>query len=274
MVGAFPFKLENLESWTIKRTDGTVTKFTLTTVKVPKGASQRDITEAESNATSWFAKPMSLSTYCNHIPKTPTFYIGAKERAERTGLSSPLGLYVGSISSKNVKDDFDFIIDGGGVIATYDLSDNILEGDEQLVEMLREHTTFTPAVRVLKVDWLDRKAPRLAPSFWTALNEQVHGDVMTCCQGGHGRSGTAFACLLLCNAPDYDALDAIIHLRAVHCARAIESAEQHDYINTVAEFLGRQGNARELGEVHDYKAAFRAMTKPTALMTKQQLEWA
>ena len=265
--GTFPFKLDDLVSWTVRRTDGAVTKFSLTTIEVSKAS---EPTKSVGAAVSSGAKVgWGLASYCSHVPKTPVFCVDAVDRATKT----PLALYVGSVSSKSVKDTFDFIVDCGNVLTAWDLPDRTLEGDGELVKALSPHITSVPSVRVLKVDWFDRMAPKLDPAFWPALNAQLHGDVMTCCQGGHGRSGTSFVCLLLCNAPDYDALDAIIHLRAVHCARAIESQVQHEYINEVAKHLGRKANAMELGEVHDYKGAFMAMTKPTAIATKKMLGW-
>lgn len=269
-VSTFPFKLDDLVSWTVRRTDGAVTKFSLTTIEVSKAS---EPTKSVGSAVSSGTKAgWGLASYCSHVPKAkdlPVFYLDAADRTTKT----PLALYVGSVGSKAVKDSFDFVVDCGNVLTTWDLPDRTLEGDGELVKALSSHIVDVPSVRVLKVDWFDRAAPTLDPAFWPALNTHLHGDVMTCCQGGHGRSGTSFVCLLLCNAPDYDALDAIIHLRAVHCARAIESQVQHEYINAVAEHLGRKANAKELGDVHDYKGAFMAMTKPTAMATKKMLGW-
>lgn len=269
VAGAFPFKLEDLQSWTVRRTDGSVVKFTLTTIDVREKAEESKTAET-SHVSGAVSRVTHLSGYCSHIPKDPVFWIDAKDRP---GVQAPLGLYVGSISSKSVKNQFDFVVDCGNVISTWEMNDRVLEGDDALVALLAPHATATLDTRLLKIDWLDRQAPQLAPAFWPALNKELYGDVMTCCQGGHGRSGTSFVCLLLCNAPDYDALDAIIHLRAVHCPRAIESQVQHEYINAVATYLGRKANAKELGEVHDYKGAFLAMTKPTAVATRKMLGW-
>ena len=269
-MGAFPFKLEDLESWTVRRTDGTVTKFMLTTVQITGDKQQARTDVYNQSTTSQYPKHDHLSKFCHHVPQTAVFEISAEDRP---GVKAPLGLYVGSISSKSVKDQFDFVLDCGNVISSWEMQDKILEGDKELQASLEQHVSTVPGTRVLKVDWFDRRAPNLAPSFWPAFNALVHGDVLTCCQGGHGRSGTSFVCLLMCNAPDYDALDAIVHLRAVHCPRAIESAEQHQYIDEVATFLGRKANAAEVSKIHDYKAAFTAIMKPTAVMTRKALGW-
>ena len=262
--GAFPFKIEDLVSWTVRRTDGSVTQFSLTTVEVSKST-----TEASHAASYSHIKKESLSAYCCHVPKDPSFDIAADVRP---GVAAPLSLYVGGISSKQVKDQFDFIVDGGDIFNAWDVGSKILEGDAELVSLLDKHVVQSSGPRILKIDWTDRQAPALEPAFWPQLNEQLYGDVLVCCQGGHGRSGTSFVCLLLCNAPDYDALDAIIHLRAIHCPRAIESVVQHEYINRVAEYLGRKPNAFELADVHDYKTAFDKISKPTAELTRKALK--
>lgn len=253
----FPFKLEDLISWTVRRTDGTVTRFMLT-------EANREAHKSVDATQSWLGGKVetSLGRYCQHVPKKPIFE------------TDDLRLYVGDCGgAQATKDDFDFIIDGGDVFVNKPKPSPILEGDAELCALLSEYTIEAPQTRILQIDWFDRRAPEALPEFWTELNKLIRGDVMTCCQGGHGRSGTAFVCILLNRAPDYDALDAIIHLRAVHCPRAIESVEQHSYINDVAKFLGRDETAHLAGKVTDYKATFLASQKPTAIATRKILGW-
>jgi hypothetical protein len=66
-------------------------------------------------------------------------------------------------------------------------------------------------------------------------------------------------------------LDAIIHLRALHCPRAIESTFQHEYLNEVGDWLGRETNAKASEEIKSYRAAFKASKLPTAMRFKDQL---
>ena len=276
----FPFKLEDLESWTVRRTDGTVAKFILTEAVREESRQKRKGVEiypsgiVEKAVDTYKRVTGHLSSYCNHVPKNPIFEIDASERGEGA-LATPLRLYVGDVyGAKLEKDNFDFVIDGGDVISLYaSKSTKILDGDPELVSLMRPYTVEIPGVRVLKIDWWDRKAPDVIPEFWVELNNHLYGDVMTCCQGGHGRSGTSAVCLMLVNSPDYSALDAIIHLRAVHCPRAIESEVQHGYIDNVATFLGREADAGKAKEINDYRAAFLASSKPTALRTKKILGW-
>jgi hypothetical protein len=90
----------------------------------------------------------------------------------------------------------------------------------------------------------DFHAPRLGPGFWFQLVAECHrlaiNEITPCCDGGHGRTGTVLACLLI--ALSYNAgirlsaKKAIEEVRARHCTHAIESAEQREYIDKVAKF--------------------------------------
>ena len=275
----FPFKLEDLVSWTIRRTDGSVSRFTLAdsaretlaTRKTTMGGGPVGGPVRQETSYADRTQP-NLKQFCDHTPKDP---IAEFDDSGEGARFAPLRLYVGDAFGANrTKNSFDFVIDGGDVISLYgSKSSSLLEGDDELVLALRNYTTLVPNTRVLKVSWKDREAPEVIPEFWVELNKILYGDVMTCCQGGHGRSGTAFVCLLMVNAPDYSAKDAITHLRAVHCPRAIESVVQHDYINTVAKFLGRAENAHEVKAIKDYKAAFTASVQPTAVRARKVLGW-
>ena len=274
----FPFALDDLISWTVKRTDGTVAKFTLTEavreeIKKNRVAGKDPRLEVVTSIDRRSAS--HLSEFCSHTPKTPVAEFDEGDRPE--GSAGPLRLYCGDFKgARDTVDNFDFVIDGGDVISLYGRSSSynkLLEGDPDLIQALRGFTCALPKSRVLQIDWPDRKAPDLIPEFWTRLNSLLSGDVMTCCQGGHGRTGTSFCSLLLNNAPDYDAADALTHLRAVHCPRAVESLIQHDYIDNVAVFLGREGNTKKAREIRDYKKAFLASDRPTAVRTRKILGW-
>ena len=277
----FPFRLEDLLSWTVRRTDGSVAVFQLaeTTREAARvsGAVASNLTDpywnprmTDKETTSIVAKVVQkLSPWCSHTPNVerPVAVFPNREGGE-------LCLFVGDQLGAGAKvNTFDFVIDGGNVISDYLASSvgEILSGDRDLVDALRPFILQAGQSRILKVMWTDREAPDVDPEFWVELNKHLVGDVMTCCQGGHGRSGTALVCLLLVNALDYDAKDAIVHLRANHCPRAIESAVQHAYIDDVARFLGREPNAIEVKGITDYKAAFAKSEKPTAVKFREFL---
>jgi hypothetical protein len=212
-----------------------------------------------------------VSGYCSHKPD-----VSGPPEAQFDRNGSPLRLWVASMGgAKQVRDNFDYVLDCGDIWNDWELKHGgLLSGPPSMLEKLGGFVESGKRATVLKVDWYDRRAPRVAPGFWPELNKLVSGDMFTACVGGHGRSGTSFVCLLLVNAPDYDAWDAIVHLRAVHCPRAIESQEQHEYIDKVAAYLGRKTGAKAaIHDVTDYKEAFKASTKPTAIRTRQYLGW-
>lgn len=270
----FPFKIDDLKAWIVHRKDGTVTRFVMVTAPTSSGTSSStgttDLARLPGTSTTSTVASRVTSGYgsfCKHKP-SPTNKVASFDRD-----GEELAFWVGSINgAKETTHPLDFIIDCADIFNIWSHSD-LLAGDAKLMELLAPFTDEGESARLLKIDWDDRMAPKVHPEFWTKLNTELHGNVMTCCVGGHGRSGTSFVCLLLNNAPDYDALDAIIHLRAVHCPRAIESLVQHQYIDRVAEFLGRMQNASKASQITDYKAAFMASTRPTAIATRKKLGW-
>lgn len=258
----FPFTLADLAFWVIKRKDGTTAKFVIGETKGGSSSvasTAANYTGGGTHLPEIATKSTSLSEYCHHTPTTPSFVGG------------DVALYVAdSWGIRSMKNEFDIVIDCGDVFKVGEQT-GILAGDRELTDALSSFSTRAKPTRFFQIDWDDRRAPDLEPEFWTRLSKLIRGDVAMNCQGGHGRSGTSFVCLLLNYAPEYTALDAITHLRAVHCPRAIESKLQHDYINTVAKYLGREANALEAEKVKDFKAAFQASKKKTALATKKML---
>lgn len=268
----FPFKLEDLKSWIVHRKDGTVTRFTLVQSTVQKGDTvQRQTTHYQSDTSAQTSARVTsgYGSFCTHKPGDTPSAVFVKPNGDE------IRLQVASVAgARATKNAFDVVVDCGDIFEPWQFrSGGLLAGDDELVKTLGQYCTTASGAKLLKIDWEDRAAPKVEPEFWVKLNEQIKGDVMTACIGGHGRSGSSFVCLTLVNAPDYDALDAIVHLRAVHCPRAIESVVQHEYIDKVAEYLGRKANAKEAHAIHDYKAVFKASTKPTAVATRKRLGW-
>jgi len=50
----------------------------------------------------------------------------------------------------------------------------------------------------------------------------------------------------------------------VHCPRAIEGVDQHQYINDFGKFLGREPDIERVKGVKDFKAEFLKFTLPSA----------
>ncbi len=174
-------------------------------------------------------------------------------------------------------DNFDLVIDGGYVVP-----DNYvprkpvqaLAGDANWVKYMEKFVVAqgTPThAKIIQINWADRQAPPLYPEFFLEIVKQFKkGKILTLCQGGHGRSGTALTSLMMALS-EYSPLDAITHLRAVHCPRAIESKIQHQYLNWVGNVLGREENALEADTVGNFKDRFMTLTAPCAKKYQDRL---
>ena len=101
-------------------------------------------------------------------------------------------------------------------------------------ELLR---TFGIVPNVLKLDWIDRSAPPVGWEFWRALRNmfQPKWNVVACCIGGHGRTGTCLAALLI--EDGMSAKDAIEQVRTVHCKDAVESQVQEWYLSWLSDVM-------------------------------------
>src|SRR5262245_3012735 len=271
----FQFGLEDLLYWVIVHKDGTVVKFLYqdpSDVVKAKGSGQpRSVVHYPSRSST----SVSLSDYCRHTPNLtkPTF----------ESVDGGLALYIADAEGIRTKqEDFDVIIDCGDVLTPWTPSwgsKATLGGDfPGIIDLLKFTSDKNPApvnphiYKLLQIKWWDRQAPPVGPEFWVKLYEQLEGDIGINCQGGHGRSGTALCSLMMVASPDYTPLDAIIHLRAVHCPRAIEGLAQHDYLDEVGKFLGREANIGGITEITSFKEAFEKSTKPTAIRTRQLIK--
>jgi Protein-tyrosine phosphatase len=83
------------------------------------------------------------------------------------------------------------------------------------------------------VDWPDFGVPAdaeaVAGALKTVLERARSGqDVEVGCLGGHGRTGTALACLAV--LAGYPASDAVAWVRSSYCAKAVETPEQEAFV--------------------------------------------
>lgn len=256
----FPFGIEDISAWIIRRKDGTVVRYSM----VDQAKLTTFKSESVTRTVTHYPKQSGFSEWCNHTPDPKNLPIFSNGK---------INLFIADASGARKNAHlFDVAIDGGGVLTVpgeYDLP--LTYGDPKLVGALGRHV-YSPgkavhdpaSTKVLKIRWNDRAAPPVYPSFWPALLKELEKlqskmerplDVLTICQGGHGRSGSALVALMMCMT-DYTPLDALTHIRALHCARAIESKEQHVYLNLVAKELGREENALEAEKVTSFKERF------------------
>ncbi len=120
----------------------------------------------------------------------------------------------------------------------------------------------TPRVHIA---WPDGGVPPLVPSFWRALLDSVQGSVVVCCIGAHGRTGTALAALYLAQHASFDGEpielgEVVATVRKLHCEQAVETHDQVDYLEKVADFYGATHGERIEPSYH-----YRAPAKPAPL---------
>ena len=256
----FPFKLEDLKYWVIRREDGTITKFNIVGKADNKPIiAQPGVTHPYGSGTTtpvkvdddW--KNFGYHKFCNHSPR-PSLDPIMEEGDVRLYVADAIGLRTNFRL-------FDFVLDCGDVLSNtiiHDWKAATLVGDPYMVEKFRGFSKFVEPI-ILQVDWYDRQAPPLDFGFFPDYAGEVKGNVVTACQGGHGRSGSSAVMIMMSLIPDYTPYDAICHLRALHCPRAIESKEQHAYIGEFGAFLGRENNVDKVAEVKNFKTAFLAL---------------
>lgn len=255
---AFPFEKSDIKYWVIKRKDGVIAKYILTE---PVKTLPATTTGWNPPATSYYT---SFRDFCTHEPNPGKDLPIVDEAGKRIFIADCQGL-------RKVKYMYDFVLDNGDVLTPGVNFKPTLVGEDFLISQLRQYVTVKdPAL--LKVDWPDRQDPPLHFEFWPAFTDMVTGDIVTACQGGHGRSGTSLVCMMMCLIPDYTPYAAICHLRALHCARAIESKVQHEYIGKFGEFLGRGDDVSKVEEVKDFKEAFLALDLAGAKKYQEQLK--
>jgi hypothetical protein len=98
---------------------------------------------------------------------------------------------------------------------------------------LSKHVS-SPAV--LRIQNPDMGIPPVGFTFWQELyNLLPRGRTVCCCVGGHGRTGTALAALILAGDNTRTAQDAIDIVRKDHCENAIESDLQETYLQMLAD---------------------------------------
>lgn len=267
MADSFPFQLEDIQHWIIKKKDGTTVKYSLVTSADVAKQSKATSKPAIKQANYYTTYPKSgYSAWCKHAPNPL--------KDEAIFSNGKISIWVGdNPGAREHTNDFDVVIDGGGVIDIgYTEGVPDIYGDRGFATLLSKYTYWdilqrekqakaVDGARVIKLHWMDRAAPPVTPEFWVALYAELTKiqkglkrplRIMTVCQGGHGRSGSA-AVILMMLMTDYTPLDALTHIRAIHCARAIESKVQHEYLNRVAKHLDRAENALEAEHVKSYK---------------------
>lgn len=116
----------------------------------------------------------------------------------------------------------------------------------------------------IMLDWPDQDKPIINPMFWKDLVKQLEDNrqkMLIFCIGGHGRTGTSIACLLV--ALGWTALEAKEWVWKNYCKEAIETKVQEDYIDEVEKALNNSNKPRKrVKKVKELKASPENEQKP------------
>lgn len=146
----------------------------------------------------------------------------------------------------------DVILPGGNT-AFYPLNKYIVGGWTPPAEALAGK--IPP--NIVRFNWRDGEAPRMTHEFWEELWPLLPGttkkpaDICVCCMGGHGRTGTTLAALMMASdAPEiWSPKVAILTVRSKHCEQAVETNRQLVYLNALAKEWGLPEDAMEAQRV-------------------------
>lgn len=136
--------------------------------------------------------------------------------------------------------NWDLIIDLASNLPYYNPVGCVKERSSERFSVLRKHLYGPPKVasEVLSLDWPDGGVIPAPLDFWLKLWELLPEKTVMMCVGGHGRTGTCLAALMIANGVTYYA--AFDHVRANHCDRAIETVTQTRYLHGLyVEYLKR-----------------------------------
>lgn len=101
----------------------------------------------------------------------------------------------------------------------------------------------------ISIDWKDYHAPPVGAGFWLALHMEAkrlgYKKVLVYCYGGHGRTGTALAGILI-ECAHYDDKHAIDFVREKMCKKCVESKEQEDYLAEISAVVKATDLANEV----------------------------
>jgi hypothetical protein len=199
------------------------------TKKAPSGyktcndhAKFEPVSTAKSGAVSfnngWTSKPACDNGAQGHD--------GTKPVATVSGGRTLYGAKGSNLTAKTM-DHLDLIIDCAGVVS---------EAGKFVKSAPAKYRRLNRGLMpdIIRLDWPDMSAPvHVGIRFWRSLLEMLPARTCACCVGGHGRTGTCLAALLIAGGMDGEA--AIHWIRQHHCSRAIETAGQEAYLKALAK---------------------------------------
>lgn len=179
-----------------------------------------------------------------------------------------------SIDEKSGK--WGLIIDLAGVIQVPKPSAFIREDMPSRFKALKDHLDKDETLpsEILRLYWNDMGTPPAGIDFWSHMWMLLPEKTAICCVGGHGRTGTAIASLMIAAGVDY--YTALEDVRVKHCNKAVESLSQEQYLHAIyVEYLQRAlasaKAAHNLADVKDIveDIEYAMAHKPTYLPIKK-----
>jgi len=132
---------------------------------------------------------------------------------------------------------------GGGVWAASErgLPNESPEGFDLFLNFTG-YTVYPGIEKIVK--WENYEAPKIPAAFWRKFWDWIDkgNKALVYCMGSHGRTGTALSCLVVASE-GVGAKEAIEKIRKLHCARAVESKRQKNYVKKVAGELNNPKKA-------------------------------
>lgn len=138
-----------------------------------------------------------------------------------------------SSSLKEYSGKWDLIIDLAGIVTLPSKSGFVSDSSAKRLQELGQLAFKKEELpsEYLRLHWNDMQAPPVGLAFWERLWELLPEKTVIACIGGHGRTGTCLAALMITSGMDY--YSAVETVRTEHCDRAIETYSQEYYLHTL-----------------------------------------
>lgn len=109
---------------------------------------------------------------------------------------------------------------------------------------LQNHFQKMKTSTILKIDWPDMGIPAMTKKEWVNLVKTLEKikkevfkdkvmDVLCCCVGGHGRTGTSLSIIAGLTILEKKKQCPVTYVRTNYCKKAVESEEQSEYITKI-----------------------------------------
>ncbi len=265
------YRYKNLLGWQVTRTDGNTARYVMSTIVTkPKHPNKVTYPNYPKTVHQGWNNAVSYVSSCKHDGYNWT--VNDSDWSPDHNVQYFVCNATGARARKGM---FDVVVDCGAIFTSWDDGPPkpipMIKGSEYFVKALEKHAP--PVVpknpKYLEIVWPDQKIPAATPEFWVALRDKCReyavalGEknlkVMLACQGGHGRSGTAAACMSLVVYNYLCAKTAVLHVRTFHCESAVESVGQEEYIDRLSIALGGTTGAKETSKINDSTVAFLAL---------------